>query len=142
MCFKFELAYWADIINPEPLNPDVNDKNNSLFIENPYLPASENTKPPSKKFRKKVLDFIEKEMDKLFLNKDRSINFTAITDLIIKHYFKDFDVYYSSSCVNQNKMNVLAKDVIRSRLADLIRKHRGKEILLLSHSMGTIISYE
>ena len=33
-------------------------------------------------------------------------------------------------------------DIIRDKLADIFQKHKEKEILLIAHSMGTIVAYE
>jgi pimeloyl-ACP methyl ester carboxylesterase len=65
-----------------------------------------------------------------------------LTDLIIKHFFKDLDIYLTQKCVEENKSDCLAKDIIRDNLADILQKHKEKEILLIAHSMGTIVAYE
>jgi hypothetical protein len=140
--FQFELVYWADVLHPEPLDPALSDEKNPFYIEFPYVPATSIEKKEPNEFRKKVLDFLEKKMDKIFLKRDLSVIFSSITDIIIRRYFKDLDLYYSATCIDENNEKVLAKDIIRSRLEDIIRKHRRKQILLISHSMGSIIAFE
>ncbi len=136
--FRFELVYWADVLHSEPLDPNMTDEHNPLFIREPYSPFADYVYQQPDDHRRKTLDYIEKKMDRLFLNKDLSINFSGISDLIINHFFKDLAVYYSS----RRSGGKLVRDVIRKRLIDVLQKHRRKHILLLSHSMGTIISYD
>ncbi len=142
ICFKFELVYWADVLHPEPLNPNEKDKNNPLYVEYPYVPTEGIVRKQPNELRKKVLDFIEDKMDKIFLNEDMSINFASITDAIIRHYFKDLDMYYSAKCEGKENENRLAKELIREKLYSVLNKYKNKKILLISHSMGSIVAFE
>ncbi len=142
VCFKFELVYWADILHPEPLNPYEKDKNSPLYVEYPYIPIEGIVRKQPNELRKKVLDFIEDKMDKIFLNKDMSINFSSITDAIIHHYFKDLDMYYSAKYGGKGNENRLAKELIREKLRSVLDKYENKQILLISHSMGSIVAFE
>jgi len=92
--------------------------------------------------RKKVREVLEDQLDRLFLNEDMSINFSNITDLIIRHYFEDLDAYYSKTTTDKHGNEHAAKDLIRERLARILRKHSKKKILLIAHSMGSIIAYD
>jgi len=88
------------------------------------------------------LDYIEKYSDKIFLNGVMSLNIPSLTDLFIHKHFKDLEIYYSLSFINHNGKKRLAREVILERLTDLIVKHKNKEILLIAHSMGSIIAYD
>jgi pimeloyl-ACP methyl ester carboxylesterase len=68
------------------------------------------------------------------LNKDFSINFSRISDLIIRHFFKDLDKYYA--------FDATVRQAIRKRLFNLILQHRHDKILIIGHSMGSIIAYD
>ena len=92
--------------------------------------------------KKKIRDYIEKQLDKLLLNEDLTINFSAISDFIIHHFFRDLEIYYSSGKSNSDRSNFLAREAIREKLAQVLRKHRNKEILIIAHSMGSIIAYD
>jgi hypothetical protein len=80
-------------------------------------------------------------MDKIFLNEDFSINYSSINDFIIRHFFNDFETYYSGICEKKGEQYRI-RTAICTDLATLLKKHRRKKILLLAHSMGTIIAYE
>jgi len=140
--FPFKLVYWTNFFYSEPLDPDVRDKNNPLYVGNPYVPART---PPQKKRRtlgKKLVEYLERQLAKIILDEDFSINYTSVTDLIIRRYFRDLDTYYSKQCPDRNNAMCPAKHVVREELARMLRKYRKKDILLISHSMGSIIAYD
>ena len=139
---KFELVYWANFLHPVPLNLKMKDKKDSAYLKEPYVPAHEfETKKPSK-IRQKFLDYLEKQMDKIFLKEDLSINFSSVSDMIIHRFFTDLDIYYSQSYMTINGKEQRVKDIIREQLAQTLRKHKNKKIMLIGHSMGSIISYD
>lgn len=140
--FRFELVYWADIFHPTPLNVQETDPKSSHYIEFPYTTATEFSEKSPSKWRRKVLDFLERQMDHIFFNKDKSPPFQSVTNLIIRHYFKDLDLYYTATVKAENDQEVAARDVIKQRLSGTLRKFRDKDILLIAHSMGSIIAYE
>jgi len=140
--FRFELVYWAHMLYPEPFNPREKDKENPLYLSAPYRPAKDFHKKKPGRLRKKILETLEKQMDKIFLNEDLSINFERITDHIIRRYFEDLDTYYKATIQDSHNNEFLARDIIRTELAKVLYKHRKKKILLIAHSMGSIIAYD
>lgn len=139
---NFEMVYWADILNDKPLNSLITDKENPYFMDEPYIPSSEITIPKEHTQRKKFLGFLEDQMDKLFLNDDLSSKFEFVSEMIFKKYFRELEIYYARQPDINDPVYKSVKDIIRSRLAEVIKKHKGKEILLVSHSMGSIIAYD
>ena len=136
--FKFELVYWSKYIHPVPLNPDVMDHEDPLYLEEPYVPSDASQLPLEKSNKKKILSLLEKQMDKLLLNEDLTINFASISDLIIHHFFRDLEIYYDTS---DSKSNHVSID-IRNELKSTLLKYKNHDILLMAHSMGTIVAYE
>jgi hypothetical protein len=139
---RFRLVYWAHCLHPHPLDPKVRDKKNPLYVVNPYIPARSGHKKRRTTLRKKVLDYIRRQLRKIMINDDLSLNYTAVTDLIIRRYFRDLDIYYSKRCHDRNKYLRPAKEVIREELARMLRKYKRRDILLIGHSMGSIIAYD
>lgn len=139
---KFEMVYWADILNDKPLNSLITDEENPYYLDEPYIPSSEITIPKENTRRKKFLGFLEDQMDKLFLNEDLSSKFEFVSEMIFKKYFKELEIYYARQPDINDPVYKSVKDIIRSRLADVLKKHKGKEILLVAHSMGSIIAYD
>jgi len=139
---QFTLVYWANLLHPRPLDPEVRDKKNPLYLDSPYIPAGKATeKKPN--IRKRVLDYIERQLYKIILNKDLSINYASVTDLVLRRYFRDLGIYYSKQCLDRQKEAMCpVQDVMRGELASVLRKYRKKDILLIAHSMGSIIAYD
>jgi len=141
--FFLDLAYWAPILYPEPRNLKIKNPKDPLFISEPYI-ISENifTHKKPRELKKKVLDKIERKLEKVFFDEKSIINYDSIADYIIQSLFKDLDTYYHSGNALNSKCNVCAKDVIRLELAKTIKRYRNRDILLISHSMGSIIAYD
>jgi len=140
--YDFKLVYWADFLHSDPLNPYENDKDSELFLSEKYEPATKTKKVKSNGFKENFINFFKKQRDKILFNETLHVKFPSLTDLIIKHFFKDLDIYLTQQCVEENKSDCLAKDIIRDNLADILKMHKEKEILLIAHSMGTIVAYE
>lgn len=140
---KLEMVYWADILNEKPLNPLISEEDNPFFLDEPYAPSSNGKVIPLPNTKRKMfLGFLEEQMDKIFLNEDLTTNFEFVSDLIFKKYFRELDIYYAKHPKINDSSFKSVKDIIRKRLSDVIRKHKGKDIFLIAHSMGSIIAYD
>lgn len=138
----FHLVYWANFIYPEPLDPKEKDEEHPLYLEDPYSPKGRIERAEPEALQKRIRDYLEKQLDKLLLNEDLTINFSSISDFIIHHFFHDLDVYYSSNVAGEDRSNYLAREAIREKLAETLRIHQNDEIMLIAHSMGSIIAYD
>lgn len=139
---KIKMVYWADILYDKPLDENIKDPANPYYIEEPYTERPSDFKPENHEVRKKILSFIEKHVDKIFLNEDNSINYEFIPDFIIHKYFKDLEIYYGDKHAKQNDDSKSLKHLIRKRLSEVLNQHKGDDILLIAHSMGTIVAYD
>lgn len=137
-----EMVYWADILYPEPLDVQLQDTDHPLFLAEPYIASSGKDKPPEKKFVSKILSYFEQQLDRIFLNEDMTLNFEKVTNKIIHNYFKDLETYYMAEPVDAGLEGFPVRKLIRERLLHILKKNRFKDILLISHSMGTIISFD
>ncbi len=140
--YDFELVYWADSLHPDPLNPYEDDEDSELYLSEKYEPATKEKKVKSNGYKENFINFFKKQRDKILFNETLHVKFPSLTDLIIKHFFKDLDIYLTQQCVEENKSDCLAQDIIRNKLADILQRHKDKDILLIAHSMGTIVAYE
>lgn len=136
--FKYEMVYWADLVYKYPENPRITDKEDPHFLYEPYLPSTNNTQQrKDSSFRKKVLQFIERQLEKVFLNDDYSLNYSGVSDAIMYKYFMELEMYYGKA-----NEQLKLKHETRNRLIQIIKKHKYDEILLIGHSMGSIIAYD
>ncbi|KAA3617705.1 MAG: alpha/beta hydrolase [Calditrichaeota bacterium] len=140
---SFKLVYWADILYPEPLEADVTDEDNPLYLDEPYLPASGNLKAEPENLKTRLLKYAEKQLDKIFLKEDMTLNFEGVTDSIIHSYFRELDIYYrGDETENEQEKSFQSRNTIRERLKSVLLEHKKDEVILLCHSMGTIVAYE
>jgi hypothetical protein len=140
---EFELVYWADLLYEKPLNTSIRDPEEELYLEEPYIPGPAEPSPPQNHvLRKKILEFVEHRLDRILLNEDFTINYPTITDKIMRRYFADLVAYYSDSLTAAGNSSVNLREKIRHRLTETIHKYQGHEIMLIGHSMGSIIAYD
>ena len=140
--FRFELLYWADIFYPEPLDVTVTDHKSPLYLTHPYkkLAPSQFEKISLRKQRSR--ERLEKIEDQLMQN-DRILHgLEDIADRLIKLKFGDLDAYLNNKTGFGDAAYRPARDVILERLGNLLLKHRRKKIMLIAHSMGSIIAYD
>ncbi len=93
---NLKLVYWARFLNQTPLDPNQRDKDHPLFLSDPYIPSTNDKtiRQETSEFKRKLIDQIHKQLSRILLNDDMSINFKSVTDYIIQRYFKDLDAYY------------------------------------------------
>lgn len=139
---KFEMVYWADIIFDKPLDESEKDINSKYYLDEVYTEATANSHGKSHNIRIKLMDFLNRHINKIFLNEDFTLNYSFITDAIVNRYFKELEIYYSSNCTDKNNQMCMAKDLIRQRLYDKLKEYRNNNIMLVSHSMGSIIAFD
>jgi hypothetical protein len=142
--FHFKSVYWADILYESPEDPGEKNEKSPLFLEEPYVPGDpgefENFSPS--KIKKLLLDKVNRGLDNLFFKEHKKINLDKYADLFVKNTFNDLDFYYNRECVVPKYKGMPVRDTIRTRLADVLRKYRHRQIMLIAHSMGSIISYD
>lgn len=142
--FALKVAYWADLLHEMPQDPKETDKKTDTFLDDPYLPGDPGFYRDfvPNRMKKKLLDRLEKRLDRIYFDEKSFINFDRFANILVRRLFKDLDCYYHRNCPVPRYRGMLARDAIRMRLADVLRKYHGREILLIAHSMGTIISYD
>ena len=140
--FNFKMAYWSHCLYRTPMNSAIRDSKSMLYIKEPYVRYNgKQHEEKSNALRKKILHNLEAGMEKLFLNEDLTVNYSSINDFIIHHFFSDFEKYYNADCIIATEQNRKARDAIDEHLADLLYKNRKNKILLIAHSMGSVIAY-
>ena len=139
---RFELVYWADILYNRPLNAEERNPNSPYYLDEPYTESTEDFRPEDTETRKNIVDYLRKQMDRIFLNEDLTLNYSFIPDIIIKRYFRDLDAYYSAASSGDDTMDEGVRERIRKRLLDKLRSHSDDDIMLICHSMGSIVAYD
>ncbi|MDF7823286.1 hypothetical protein P4B35_04625 [Pontiellaceae bacterium B12227] len=138
----FEMVYWADISYPKPLDPEEKDPESPLFLKAPYRPSTSKPAPKPRRTYLALLRFMEKNLDRLFLRKNLKETFPAASAKMMERYFSDLDTYYTDECRSMENEDCSAKGAIQERLRQMLEKYAEYEILLLTHSMGSIIAFD
>lgn len=120
---NFHSVYWADVMydDPDP-NPDA------------YKPAEPGA---IKRYKDSWLDYLRSQaldfggdvidsMKKLF-------GVDTAAEAVLEKKLPDLHRYYTEEAVRQE---------LRRRLAKAVQDHQGKRIMLVAHSMGSIIAYD
>ncbi|MCU0847343.1 MAG: GPI inositol-deacylase [Spirochaetes bacterium] len=142
--FRMESSYWADLMHEKPQSFGEKDENSECFLDDPYIKgdtsAYKNFKPSGLKM--KLWDKLEDKIDEMFFKENGLIKLDFISDVVIRNLLKDLDHYWRRKCPVLKYSNLEARDAIRDRLIAILKKHRNKKIMLIGHSMGSIIAYD
>ena len=139
---KFEMVYWADILYDQPLDLWTEDEDSPYYLREPFQIAPQHEVIEEHSIRQKVNGFISEKLSDIFLNHDKTLNYSFITDNILKKHFPDLDAYYKNDIQDEVVMPAHVRDQIRERLVQVITKYKNHQILILAHSMGSIVSYD
>lgn len=139
---EFELIYWADILYDKPLDKWEKDEDSRYYLDEPYVRSPKNYTLEDHSLRQKIVDTLSTQLNKLFLNEDKTLNYKFISDFILHNFFKDLEIYFNVDCKDEFNSTCKAKDLIRKRIIEVLRKHEEDDILIISHSMGSIITFD
>jgi hypothetical protein len=139
---EFKMAYWADIIYPMPYDSSISDTKNPLFIAEKYTPAYNGFKSGNHIWLKKTLRILGKQLNRIFLTENYALKYPHIQDYILGKYFRELDVYYAEECNEEDKDACILKNQIKQRLVDVLDQHKNDKVMLIGHSMGSIIAFD
>ncbi len=139
---EFFIAYWSDIIYDKYLDPSERNIISPYFIDEEYTSAPIDFPVDDYSTRRKVVDFLGRQMNRIFLNEDLTLNYSFISDAIIKRYFKDLEVYYTGRITKETDQISETGELIKERLKNKLQKHKDDNIMLIGHSMGSIIAFD
>lgn len=139
---KMELVYWADILYDHPEDPNIKDRRNPYFLDEMYTKAPGNFKVESHEIRKRFLYSVKKLAYKIFLNENYELRYAFVSQKLLHNYFHELEIYFTKNCKEKVDINCDAKKEIQNRLVEMLRKHHNDEVMLVAHSMGTIIAFD
>jgi hypothetical protein len=124
---SYDFVYWADLRydpairldeNPEPYYPDDGDGPFPAYHDRKWVEIFD-----------KTTSVIGEEVD--FLDMHTGVD--RVGDFILERNLRDLAAYYED-----NNFRITARD----RLTNKLKEHAGKRIMLIGHSMGSIIAYD
>jgi hypothetical protein len=140
--FKLEVAYWAHFIHERPQSPSVKDPKDPQYLPEPYMPCTSFGPKEPHDLGHDISHSIHQQLLQLMAGKSGFMNIEAVSDVILHRMFIELDIYFHRTLRDVAGKTYPAKELIRSELVRLLKKHRKKNILILAHSMGTIIAYD
>ena len=124
----FELVYWRDWNYPNPKT--------LAEIDEPYRRAHGDDPLPT--YKDGFWDTLRAEASELgggasdWLKQRFGVS-TEIIDQVLGLKFRDLALYYDDDTKRED---------LRSRFAKAVQKHAGKRIMVIAHSMGSIVAYD
>ncbi len=143
--FKFKIVYWAKYLYKHPMHRDEAFSFDKLYNHEPYIEAQKGdlkTYQDSWKdtVRAGAFNIVGAAIDKL--KKDFEMDHLA--DEVLSKFLKDLAFYYDEKRLLKNSQGQMerASDVLKNELKMTLKEAKDKEIMLIAHSMGTIIAYD
>jgi len=141
--FDFTMLYWADLLYPQPLSLNAKDPDDPLHIDEPYISEKELNIPVKKGLIQIFKNLIQYIKEIVFLSRLGLNKFRRPFNAIVKIGFKDLDTYYNEEIPkNEQMFDDYFRNKVRRRLIKLLLKNKRKDILIVAHSMGSIIAYD
>ncbi len=142
--FKFVMVNWAKLLYKFPQHDDPNFKHDPSYLNQPYIEAVdgalvEYTETWSDRLREWVTDRIGGLAERF-----GGSRLAALEDRVMASKGWEMPFYFDQS----NKFNdgngqpESARDVLVGTVIEAIRDNRDDRLMLISHSMGTIITYD
>ncbi len=139
---EFELVYWADLLYDRPQTMDESDLHSPYYLDEIYTKAPANYRFESHEFRKSFADFFKKVAYKIFLKKGYHLRYAFVSQKLLHKYFYELQVYFNGDSNSDSVFSFQTKEKIIERFNSVLDKHSGDEIMLIAHSMGTIIAFD
>lgn len=136
--FDFRLVYWADYLNPEPTDPYEQDPDHPLYIAEPYLPSAFAPAKKDERARSPLKKKIKTHISRALLSDQFTHFLPAITESAMRKRFREIDLYYSPDAAGKTKTT--AQEDLRFILSETLSACRGRRIVLIAHSMGSMIA--
>ena len=124
---SFDFVYWADLRYQTPISLDVNPE--------PYY-VDQGTGPfPAYQTHKwaEVLNRITSTIGQEVNFIDLHTGVDKVGDFVLERELQDLAAYYEDANF---------RNTVRQRLLSKLNEHAGKRIMLIGHSMGSIIAYD
>lgn len=143
--FDFQMVYWADLLYKHPLHRDETFSFDKLYNDEPYVPAVDGALQPYEdgflsRVRAGAFDVVGDTADALKVH----FGMDALADWLIGRLIKDLHFYYDDERTIADRAGGrgLARTVLRRDLLDTLAAVKGHSIMVISHSMGSIIAYD
>lgn len=129
-----EMVYWANQMYSAPLHTKSDFADDVLFNDEPYVEAT----PGTLILRKDRIwdEWISAGSDLIGTSLEKfkeQFGINSLADRLLGILLKDLNHYYQDAA---------KRDALRTTLRETLLANRDKKIMLIAHSMGSIIAYD
>lgn len=96
----------------------------------------------SHEIRQKFQSYFKSLAYKIFLKKNYHLRYAFVSQKLIHKYFFELEVYFEGDSDFQSDFNYQVKQEIIRRLSETLNKHKNNKIMLIAHSMGSIVAFD
>lgn len=144
---KYHMVYWADLLYKNQLHNDINFNFDKLYNNEPYIEAKRGALKEHKDgLRDQLIKFAGQVTGKTIDVLHNPLGMEKLAEWVLGRVLKDLAFYYDTSrkIADRSKppKTVVARKVLMDELKQKLLKHKGKQIMLIAHSMGSIIAYD
>jgi hypothetical protein len=142
--FDFRIVYWADLLYKRTLHTDKYFSFDVLYNREPYIPAK---KGDLQEYRDSWRDMVRARLldtggDIIDAYRQR-FGSDSVTQWLLGKVLKDLAFYYDPTRQIKNRAGQpeSARKVLDDELSTALVAEKGNQIMLIAHSMGSIITY-
>ena len=143
--FDLVMCYWADLLYKNTQHQDKNFDFDSLYNNQPYVEA----RPGAlKEYKQSWLDTARASVTEVggavAENVRGYVGLDSLMGWIVERTMRDLDFYYDRNrrILGRDGQPKEARRVLMDELTNTLLPLKDERIMLIAHSMGTIISYD
>lgn len=143
--FRFVMVHWADLLYKNHQHQDPAFEFDSLYNDQPYEPAADKAllrynDSWRDDFRATFTEHVGSLLDKV----KGSAGLDSAVDWLLDRKLKDLAFYYDEKrqIRDANGKMGQARQVLMDGLMTTLVPLRGEKLMLIAHSMGSIIAYD
>ena len=143
--FQFIMVYWADLMYKYALHQDTDFDHDSLYNDQPYREAQPGAlRKYDEGWRDAVREAITTGGGAVLDTIRGYVGLDAASDWLIEQKLKDLHYYYDENrrITNRQGTRRQAREVLMVELMNSLLPLTGESIMLIGHSMGSIIAYD
>lgn len=143
--YDYHMIYWADLLYKHRLHEDHDMDFDKLYNDQPYIKTKKGALREYKDtwlddMRAGLLDVGGDLLD--YLKKKHDME--GLAEWVLGKTLKDLDFYYDEEreIKDRKKQKRRTREVLKDELKDALLPLEGNNIMLIAHSMGSIIAYD
>lgn len=145
--FTYHMVYWANRVYKVPLHDDEGYNFDALYNDEPYIEAAAGALQSSAPiFFDKLKIGVTQLLGTAFDAVKSNAELQGLSDLAVAKVkpLRDLAFYYDEDRKIRDRQEQMrqARRVLMDELSSALRKLKGQRIMLIAHSMGTIIAYD